>query len=200
MGPGGSVLTGKAMINLSAAGTIAAHPAPRGPAFDKPVPYEPAPYENALAYHEQRQASPLVRLLTFGNGPLRNVLFLLAVLALNYTISRPSPVDFLFLCVLLLAPAFAGLWTWLGRRHRDPSQPLKISLGLLFLGLGYVFMVWAGLAARDGAKASMASRAGSRRTASRPCACPPRYPAPAPTAARARPPVRSRGLPQQSAR
>ncbi|MFM9059657.1 MAG: peptide MFS transporter [Planctomycetaceae bacterium] len=57
--------------------------------------------------------------------------------------------------IFLLAPAFAGLWTWLGRRHLDPSQPLKIALGLLFLGLGYVFMVWAGLAARDGAKASM---------------------------------------------
>jgi POT family proton-dependent oligopeptide transporter len=57
--------------------------------------------------------------------------------------------------IFLLAPAFAGLWTWLGRRHLDPSQPLKIALGLLFLGLGYVFMVWAGLVARDGAKASM---------------------------------------------
>jgi POT family proton-dependent oligopeptide transporter len=57
--------------------------------------------------------------------------------------------------IFLLAPAFAGLWTRLGRRHLDPSQPLKIALGLLFLGLGYVFMVWAGLAARDGAKASM---------------------------------------------
>lgn len=57
--------------------------------------------------------------------------------------------------IFLLAPAFAGLWTWLGRRHLDPSQPMKIALGLLFLGLGYVFMVWAGLSVRDGAKASM---------------------------------------------
>ncbi|MFM8890583.1 MAG: peptide MFS transporter, partial [Planctomycetia bacterium] len=57
--------------------------------------------------------------------------------------------------IFLLAPAFAGLWTWLGRRHLDPSQPLKIALGLLFLGIGYLFMVWAGLAARDGGKASM---------------------------------------------
>ncbi|MFM7107569.1 MAG: oligopeptide:H+ symporter, partial [Planctomycetaceae bacterium] len=57
--------------------------------------------------------------------------------------------------IFLLAPLFAGLWTWLGRRHLDPSQPLKIALGLVFLGLGYVFMVWAGLVARDGAKAPM---------------------------------------------
>jgi POT family proton-dependent oligopeptide transporter len=57
--------------------------------------------------------------------------------------------------IFMLAPVFASLWTWLGRRHLDPSQPLKIALGLLFLGVGYVFMVWAGLAARGGAQASM---------------------------------------------
>lgn len=58
--------------------------------------------------------------------------------------------------IFVLAPLFAGLWTWLGRRQLDPSQPLKIALGLAFVGLGYVFMVWAGIAAKDGAKASMA--------------------------------------------
>jgi POT family proton-dependent oligopeptide transporter len=57
--------------------------------------------------------------------------------------------------IFVLAPAFAGLWTRLGRRGLDPSQPLKIALGLLFLGAGYVFMVWAGLAIRGGGKASM---------------------------------------------
>ena len=57
--------------------------------------------------------------------------------------------------IFVLAPAFAGLWTRLGRRGLDPSQPLKIALGLLFLGAGYVFMVWAGLAVRGGGKASM---------------------------------------------
>jgi POT family proton-dependent oligopeptide transporter len=57
--------------------------------------------------------------------------------------------------IFILAPVFAGLWTRLGRRGLDPSQPLKIALGLLFLGAGYVFMVWAGLAIRGGGKASM---------------------------------------------
>ncbi|MFM7108265.1 MAG: peptide MFS transporter, partial [Planctomycetaceae bacterium] len=33
--------------------------------------------------------------------------------------------------IFLLAPAFAGLWTRLGRRHLDPSQPMKIALGLV---------------------------------------------------------------------
>ena len=57
--------------------------------------------------------------------------------------------------IFILAPLFAAAWTWLGRRRLDPSQPLKIALGLVFLGVGYLFMVWAGLAARDGGKASM---------------------------------------------
>src|SRR5438445_2311154 len=59
--------------------------------------------------------------------------------------------------IFLLAPVFAGLWSWLGRRGRDPGQPVKIALGLGFVSLGYVFMVWAGRVAADPAvKASMA--------------------------------------------
>ena len=58
--------------------------------------------------------------------------------------------------IFVLAPLFAGLWSWLGRRGRDPGQPVKIGLGLAFLALGYVFMVWAGRIATDPAvKASM---------------------------------------------
>jgi POT family proton-dependent oligopeptide transporter len=58
--------------------------------------------------------------------------------------------------IILLAPVFAGIWSRLGRRHRDPSQSTKIGLGLLFLAFGYVFMVWAGrIAAAPGARAGM---------------------------------------------
>ena len=57
--------------------------------------------------------------------------------------------------IFILAPLFAGLWTRLGKVGLDPSQPMKIALGLIFLGIGYLFMVWAGLSVRDGAKASM---------------------------------------------
>jgi VanZ family protein len=35
---------------------------------------------------------------------LRTLVFLLSVLAINYTLSRPSPVDFLFFCALVLTP------------------------------------------------------------------------------------------------
>jgi POT family proton-dependent oligopeptide transporter len=58
--------------------------------------------------------------------------------------------------IFLLAPLFAAMWTGLGKRRMNPSQPVKISLGLLFLGFGYVFMVFAGrIAAEPGVKASM---------------------------------------------
>jgi len=53
--------------------------------------------------------------------------------------------------ILVLSPLFAALWSWLGRRGRDPRQSAKIALGLAFLGLGYLFMVWAGVIAADGA-------------------------------------------------
>ncbi len=58
--------------------------------------------------------------------------------------------------IFILAPLFAAIWTALGRKGRDPSQPAKIALGLIFLGLGYLFMVWAGRIAVGGSvKAGM---------------------------------------------
>jgi len=59
--------------------------------------------------------------------------------------------------IFVLAPLFAMLWSALGRRGRDPGQPVKIALGLVFLGVGYLFMVAAGrIAATPGVKAAMA--------------------------------------------
>ncbi|MFO0832634.1 MAG: peptide MFS transporter [Phycisphaerales bacterium] len=58
--------------------------------------------------------------------------------------------------IFILAPIFAAVWTNLGKRRLNPSQPVKIALGLIFLGLGYVFMVVAGKTAMgSAAKAGM---------------------------------------------
>jgi POT family proton-dependent oligopeptide transporter len=58
--------------------------------------------------------------------------------------------------IFIMAPLFAMIWSALGRRRLNPSQPVKISLGLLFLGFGYLFMVWAGRSAlTPGVKASL---------------------------------------------
>ena len=47
------------------------------------------------------------------------------------------------LFLVLLAPLFAALWAWLGRRGRDPSKPLKSSLGLIIAGLSFIPLAWA---------------------------------------------------------
>jgi POT family proton-dependent oligopeptide transporter len=52
--------------------------------------------------------------------------------------------------VILLAPLFAWLWVRMGTRQ--PSSPAKFSLGLVFVGLGFVVMVGASLAAAGGAR------------------------------------------------
>jgi proton-dependent oligopeptide transporter, POT family len=59
------------------------------------------------------------------------------------------------LLIILLAPLFGVAWSWLGKRRRNPSQAVKISLGLALLGGGYVFMVFAGLLTKDAARVSM---------------------------------------------
>jgi proton-dependent oligopeptide transporter, POT family len=50
------------------------------------------------------------------------------------------------LYIILLAPVFAGLWTWLGRRGLEPSAPAKFGLALVQLGAGFLVLV-AGAAA-----------------------------------------------------
>ncbi|MGH8274368.1 MAG: peptide MFS transporter, partial [Gammaproteobacteria bacterium] len=47
------------------------------------------------------------------------------------------------LLIIVLAPFFAWLWIWLGRRNLDPSTPFKFALGLLFVGFGFLVMTGA---------------------------------------------------------
>jgi len=44
--------------------------------------------------------------------------------------------------IVLLAPLFAGLWTWLGRKGMEPSTPVKFGLAMLQLGLGFYILKW----------------------------------------------------------
>jgi len=43
--------------------------------------------------------------------------------------------------IILLAPLFAWLWTWLGRRGLEPSTPAKFGLGMMQLGAGFLVLV-----------------------------------------------------------
>jgi POT family proton-dependent oligopeptide transporter len=59
------------------------------------------------------------------------------------------------LLVIAMAPLFAGIWSALARRNLNPSQPVKLALGLMAVGLGYVFMVWGSIGTTTDVKASM---------------------------------------------
>jgi len=43
--------------------------------------------------------------------------------------------------IITLAPVFATIWTWLGKRGLEPSAPLKFALGLIQVGLGFIVLV-----------------------------------------------------------
>jgi POT family proton-dependent oligopeptide transporter len=56
--------------------------------------------------------------------------------------------------ILVLAPVFAALWTWLAKSHRDPSSPAKFAAGMFFLAGGCLVMLPAAGIALGGGKAS----------------------------------------------
>jgi POT family proton-dependent oligopeptide transporter len=51
--------------------------------------------------------------------------------------------------IILLAPIFAWLWTWLDRRRLEPSTPAKFGIGLMLAGAGFLVLVGGALAAGD---------------------------------------------------
>ena len=57
------------------------------------------------------------------------------------------------LLIIVLAPFFAWLWIWLGRRNLDPSTPLKFALGMVFMGIGFLVMTGAAWVVVAGHKA-----------------------------------------------
>lgn len=44
--------------------------------------------------------------------------------------------------IILLAPLFAGLWQFLGKRGLEPSAPAKFGIALLQMGLANLVLVW----------------------------------------------------------
>jgi len=56
--------------------------------------------------------------------------------------------------IILFAPIFGWLWTWLAAREVNPSIPLKFGLGLLGLAAGFFVIAWGAANATDGALVS----------------------------------------------
>jgi POT family proton-dependent oligopeptide transporter len=44
--------------------------------------------------------------------------------------------------IIMLAPLFAGLWTWLAKKGLEPSTPAKFGLALIQLGAGFLVLVF----------------------------------------------------------
>lgn len=58
--------------------------------------------------------------------------------------------------IIAFAPITGIMWTSLARRGKNPSQPVKIGIGLTGVGLGYLFLVWgATLLKTDQSRANM---------------------------------------------
>ncbi len=47
--------------------------------------------------------------------------------------------------IIVFAPVFALMWTKLGQRKLDPSQPMKIAIALFLGAAGFIFMVLGGM-------------------------------------------------------
>ena len=58
-----------------------------------------------------------------------------------FDLASGSIQNFNALFIILMAPVFAGLWVWLGKRDKDPTIATKFALGLLQLGLGFIVLV-----------------------------------------------------------
>ncbi len=58
--------------------------------------------------------------------------------------------------IILLAPVFGWLWTWLAHRDANPSIPVKFGLGLLGLAAGFFVLSWGAAQASAAHRVTMA--------------------------------------------
>jgi proton-dependent oligopeptide transporter, POT family len=70
------------------------------------------------------------------------------ILGVNVPASLFQSINAIY--IVLLAPVFAGLWTWLGHRGLEPSAPAKFGLALIQLGAGFLILVAGALATTNG--------------------------------------------------
>jgi proton-dependent oligopeptide transporter, POT family len=58
--------------------------------------------------------------------------------------------------IVIMAPLFGWLWTWLAQRKANPSIPVKFALGLLGLSAGFFVLSWGSANASATNRVSMA--------------------------------------------
>ena len=57
--------------------------------------------------------------------------------------------------IVLMGLIFSNLWIWLGKRNMDPASPVKQSMGLFFLALGYLVIAFGVKNVAPGVKVSI---------------------------------------------
>jgi proton-dependent oligopeptide transporter, POT family len=57
--------------------------------------------------------------------------------------------------IVLMGLVFSNLWIWLGKRNMDPASPVKQSMGLFFLALGYLVIAFGVKNVAPGVKVSI---------------------------------------------
>jgi proton-dependent oligopeptide transporter, POT family len=67
-----------------------------------------------------------------------------------FSVSSGATQSFNGAFILIFAPIFAAMWTWLGRHKKDPGDAAKFALGLIQVGAGFLVIVW-GAQFADGA-------------------------------------------------
>ncbi|MCA9679652.1 MAG: MFS transporter [Kofleriaceae bacterium] len=62
-------------------------------------------------------------------------------------------------CVILLAPVFAALWVYLGKRGKEPSSPIKFGIAQFLVALGFAVLIPAAITL-DGPQTAFAALKG----------------------------------------
>jgi POT family proton-dependent oligopeptide transporter len=64
----------------------------------------------------------------------------LTIFGFNITSGQTQSFNGAF--ILIFAPLFAMMWTWLGRHNKDPGDAFKFALGIMQVGAGFLVIVW----------------------------------------------------------
>ena len=67
-----------------------------------------------------------------------------------FTVTAAQTQSFNAGFILLFAPVFAGLWSWLGKRRKDPNTVMKFGFALAQVGLGFLVLAWGGSSFANG--------------------------------------------------
>jgi len=60
----------------------------------------------------------------------------------NYTVPASYFQSANALFIIVFAPIFAVLWTWMGKRGTEPSSPLKMAISLMLMAIGYLIIAF----------------------------------------------------------